>query len=607
MSFTLSSGAVKAIHAEQPCSEPILQVLSAKGMQNKSGNGAMTERFRLVLSDGVHYQQAMLGTQLNDLVKTEQLKKLSVFKLKNFVCNAVQNKKIVIVLEVEIIASDVQEKIGSPSNIEIQATSADQPPAAPERGMPQNQPQQQQPQQQQQQYQHRPQEAFNNAPSASYGGAMTPSGTTTFCSVDGINPYLNRWALKVRVTTKGDIRTWSNQNGDGKLFSFECADSSGSIKVTAFKEQCEKFYPMIEMNKVYTIKNGQVKMANKKFSNSSAMYEINLDRNSVITPMADDGLVPQVKYNFVPIKELEGREANSIVDVIGVLSEVGELNEIMSKTKNNPIKKKDVTLVDQSAKEVGLTLWAKQAENFEGKPGDVVSVKDARISEWNGVSLGGGGATILINPDFKESHVLKGWYDSVGQSIQTTSFTRKTGGMKTERMFFEGTSAINGSELEKPIYFTNKGTITVLKSDRNYSYPSCSKECKKKITETSGQWFCEKCQENRSRPVYRYVLNLSAADSTSQCWLTLFDEEANKVLGHSADELAYMKANGDDMRHDEVFANACFKQFLFTVRGKGETYNDEMKMRYTVTSAVPLDFKTETRFCLDKVKELEAR
>ena len=77
---------------------------------------------------------------------------------------------------------------------------------------------------------------------------------------------ISRWTIKVRVTKKMDIRTWSNARGEGKLFCVHLIDESGEIKATAFNEQCDKFYDMLEENKVYYISQAQLKTANKQYS-----------------------------------------------------------------------------------------------------------------------------------------------------------------------------------------------------------------------------------------------------------------------------------------------------------------------------------------------------
>jgi replication factor A1 len=70
------------------------------------------------------------------------------------------------------------------------------------------------------------------------GGGPAPLCTP----IASITPYQNKWTIKARVTSKGDIRTWNKPSGSGKLFSMDLTDNSGEIRVTAFKEQCDKFY-----------------------------------------------------------------------------------------------------------------------------------------------------------------------------------------------------------------------------------------------------------------------------------------------------------------------------------------------------------------------------
>lgn len=65
--------------------------------------------------------------------------------------------------------------------------------------------------------------------------------------ISGLSPYQNKWVIKARVTAKPAIRHWSNAKGEGKLFSMDLMDESGQIRVTAFRDQVDKFYDMIEV------------------------------------------------------------------------------------------------------------------------------------------------------------------------------------------------------------------------------------------------------------------------------------------------------------------------------------------------------------------------
>lgn len=70
--------------------------------------------------------------------------------------------------------------------------------------------------------------------------------------ISGLSPYQNKWVIKARVTAKAPIRTWSNAKGEGKLFSMDLMDESGQIRVTAFRDQVDKFYDMIEVSSELT-------------------------------------------------------------------------------------------------------------------------------------------------------------------------------------------------------------------------------------------------------------------------------------------------------------------------------------------------------------------
>lgn len=78
MAVTLSEGAIDAICNGNNDLQPVFQVAEIR-LVNASNNAS--ERYRLLLSDGVHLLQGMLATQHNELVKTGRLQKGSVIQL----------------------------------------------------------------------------------------------------------------------------------------------------------------------------------------------------------------------------------------------------------------------------------------------------------------------------------------------------------------------------------------------------------------------------------------------------------------------------------------------------------------------------------------------
>src|SRR6266481_1267672 len=74
--------------------QPTVQFLSIKKLLNsKPGDTSAPDRYRLIISDGVHFVQAMLATQLNELVENNKVTKHSVVTLEKYTSNVVQNKR----------------------------------------------------------------------------------------------------------------------------------------------------------------------------------------------------------------------------------------------------------------------------------------------------------------------------------------------------------------------------------------------------------------------------------------------------------------------------------------------------------------------------------
>ena len=76
-------------------SRPNLQFLSVKRIVGKDGLPApgTPERYRIIASDGDHFLQAMLATQLNYLVHNDAIGRNTVATIDKLSCNSVQGKK----------------------------------------------------------------------------------------------------------------------------------------------------------------------------------------------------------------------------------------------------------------------------------------------------------------------------------------------------------------------------------------------------------------------------------------------------------------------------------------------------------------------------------
>jgi replication factor A1 len=107
--------------------------------------------------------------------------------------------------------------------------------------------------------------------------------------IEGLSPYQNNWTIKARVTQKSDIKTWSNQKGEGKLFSVTLMDDTSEIKATAFNTVVDELFSRLEEGKVYYISKARVNFAKKKFSNLANDYELTLERHTQIEEVRTSG------------------------------------------------------------------------------------------------------------------------------------------------------------------------------------------------------------------------------------------------------------------------------------------------------------------------------
>ncbi len=76
-----------------PANDAFKVPVGVKAMTSNTATTAQAERYRLAISDGRFWCTAMLATQLNDMVKTDQIRNNTVMRLDDYLSNAVQGKK----------------------------------------------------------------------------------------------------------------------------------------------------------------------------------------------------------------------------------------------------------------------------------------------------------------------------------------------------------------------------------------------------------------------------------------------------------------------------------------------------------------------------------
>jgi replication factor A1 len=176
--------------------------------------------------------------------------------------------------------------------------------------------------------------------------------------------FFHSWTIKARITSKGEMRRWSNARGEGTLFSIDLLDSAGGeIRATFFKEACEKWFPILEEQQVYTFSGGRLKVGDRKFSTIKNDYELTFDANSEIKPVANDSEIKSMNYNFVKIATIANKEVNATVDILAIVRSATDCTELIStKLGGKVLHKRDLVLYDDSGFDIRLTLWGEKAQ-----------------------------------------------------------------------------------------------------------------------------------------------------------------------------------------------------------------------------------------------------
>lgn len=586
----------------------------------------------------------MLATQHNHRVESGEINEFAFLQVREFMKNMIQGRPLIILLGFECL-NNPGVKIGEPEDVGLGANGGtgtgtgnsgapqqggvQQPVRAntfvkPEQGAGMNN--------NNSNNNHSSNPYSNNNSNNQYGGSssnapimrtMTPSSSKPITPIAQLNMYQNRWTIKARVTSKAEIRHWSNSKGEGKLFSIELLDSTSDIRCTFFKEAVDKFYPMLETDSVYTFSGGRLKAANMQYNTCKSSFEITFDQNTEVCKVDDTGEILQQSYNLVPIASLENTEPGGFVDVLGVVKSVSEPATIMSKKTGKELKKCEVTIGDESGADVSVTIWGERAmeatNEFAGNP--IVAFRRCRLSDYGGRSLSANTEGINPNPRIPEAQRLQQWWNSGGSSAgasKSLSSAVGSGGAGRFPIFEERKtiSAIKGENLgystdNKPDWVSFKGTFSFIKSDKEGGawYPACQNPddpCKQrcKVTQhADGTYFCERCQRNWETPLHRYIFSATISDDTSTSWVSLFDDQAKTLLdGLSADQLhEILNGENGQSEYDGNFAKATFTDWIFTCKVKQETHQDETRVKTSIQSLHPVDYAKEGRSLLNSI------
>lgn len=455
--------------------------------------------------------------------------------------------------------------------------------------------------------------AVSSSSAYNRGPVVRQDPNVRISDIQSLNPYAGgRWTIKARVTTRSPLKNWTNARGQGKLFSVDLLDSKGGeIRATMFNDAVDKFYDLLRPGGVFYFAGGKIKMANRKFSSVNNDYEVSFDQHSEISPAPEDGQISQMNYAFKKIAMIESLPADSNVDVIGVVKDVGPVNEIMSKA-GKQLFKRDISLVDDSNAEIKCTMWNEQAQaDCSSWTNNVVAIKGCRVSEYNGRSIGTlSSSSFAVNPTIPEAGHLLNWFNTGGNTTQVKSLSAAGGGFGggglgtfSERSVISDIKAKQLGFGQKPDYITVKGTVNFIKHDTGIYYQACTKCQKKVVPDVAQNFTCEKCQTSYKTCENRYIMSVVVLDHTGSSWTTCFNDQGKIVLnGKTADEIGELRETNPAL-FEAAFKEALFKQYVFRLRVKAENVQEELRVKAGVVNLEPLNYVKESKDLLQAIAQ----
>jgi len=581
----LQSGTVEALYHCQMnnplYSSPVLQITT---LSKFSFGSDEKYRYKANLSDGTYYMKAVFSSELLGVFDNNEISKFCLVRLDKFVVRPKDNSSYLYIQGISL-CERLDSEIGSSVNISNGKLSLDpsgtnrsgsdgQAPKRPEQTVvPQN---------------NTNTKTSYDALSKRTAGEMEAGKDNKITEIKNIFPQKKPFKLKGRVVSKSEIRSFTSQKGEGKVFSFEVADCTGQIKCVCFSECADMFYPVIENNKVYTIANVSVRPSNKKFSNSTSDFEIHLERNSEVARVGDEG-IPVYMFKFVKLSDLA--VVGGTVDCLVVVKDVYPAGKIVSKSTGRENSKRDLVVMDQSGS-CRLTIWGPRAEE-EYEKDTVICLGSVKVSEYNGINLSTiSNSQVIINIDLPEAVSLLAWYEENGKNVAIERPKR------TSRV-----SMVNEVKDNSLEYATIQATVMYVKEDGLY-YAACpSENCSKKVSmEDNGMYRCEKCNYTFERCNYRYMISLQVGDFTGQMWITVFDEAGKALFGMSAEQLKEMGDHNPEDMHSQI-KKICSRDFQFRIKNREENYNGDIKLRSTCMDITAVDTVFDVKRMLEMIEK----
>ena len=128
----------------------------------------------------------------------------------------------------------------------------------------------------------------------------------------------------------------------------------------------------------------------------------------------------------------------------------------------------------------------------------------------------------------------------------------------------------------------------------------CSDGTNKKVVAEGDRYYSEGTGKHYDNFVRRYVMRCEVMDHTGKCTFNVFNDQAEEILGCTADEISASKESGDKA-YDITLKNALLVPYVFRVRCHAEEYNNEARMRFAAARIEKVDYVKQSQWLINQI------
>ena len=155
----------------------------------------------------------------------------------------------------------------------------------------------------------------------------------------------------------------------------------------------------------------------------------------------------------------------------------------------------------------------------------------------------------------------------------------------------------------KPEYVNVWAYVSAIQPDQTLYYMAAPDGTNKKVVQEGDRYYSEGTGKHYDTFIRRYVMRCEVMDHTGRLTLNVFNNQAEAILGCTADAISQSKESGD-RAYDVTLKNALLVPFTFRVMCKPEEYNNQTRLRFAAQSLKQVSFVEQSTYLLGEIDRL---